>query len=234
MTLSVLQHDNFELFSPFFTERSRGSSATCINWQSSAWHSQLSLPTSRVEPSIHYTLLDFIECLPPFKRRLFDRDSLRYLKETYNSFLPGIHVPASYELCNAIILWGTKIGSENSRNEKSSYIQAYWASRSGEIDRHCTELYTGHVEYFFRQNIEIESGERVNIVMASVKWFQRHPRQNMFGPPVEVWTASMHEPFGPASFIPVNRINNLCAVCPLTVAREKVLVVTPLKRKMYL
>ena len=235
LALSAIEQDNIEIFSPFFAERSKGSSAT-IDWQSSAWHSQLSLPTSTIEPSMHNTFLDFIQCLPPFKRRLFDRDSLRYLKESYISFLPVelSNIPASYEICDAVTLWGTKIGSEKSRNEKSSYIQAYWSGRSGEIDMSCSELYTGHVQFFFRQNIQIECGERLNIVIACVKWFQRHPRQNMFGAPVEVWTAAMHESFGPASFIPVNRINNLCVVCPLTVERENVLVVTPLKRKVYL
>ena len=99
---------------------------------------------------MHYTFLDFIQCLPPFKRRLFDRDSLRYLKESYISFLPVelSNIPASYEICDAVTLWGTKIGSEKSRNEKSSYIQAYWSGRSGEIDMSCSELYTGHVQFF--------------------------------------------------------------------------------------
>ena len=120
---------------------------------------------------MHYTFLDFIQCLPPFKRRLFDRDSLRYLKESYISFLPVelSNIPASYEICDAVTLWGTKIGSEKSRNEKSSYIQAYWSGRSGEIDMSCSELYTGHVQFFFRQNIQIECGERLNIVIACVK-----------------------------------------------------------------
>ena len=234
-----LVHDNIKLFTTFFGDKERGSSAetiyTGMDVHSSTWHS-LSLPTNKVEPNMYYTSTSFSKCIPPFKRRIFDSDSLRYLKEAYTYFLPDIdvqNVPASYELYSAVLLWGTRLGSEHSRHEKSSYIQAYWAGRDGHINRDCIELYAGHVEYFFRQSIFVR-GEQTNIVMASVQWFQHHPRQHMFGSPVEVWTSSVHEPFGPASFIPINRIKNMCAVCPIQVERENVFVVIPLKRKVFL
>lgn len=161
---------------------------------------------------------------------------MRYLKEAYVHFLPDIDVDsiaASYELYCAISLWGDRLGSEHSRLEKSSYIQAYWASRNGYICKVCYDLYIGRVEYYFRQCIVVK-GEQINVIMASVKWFCHHHNRHAFGSPVEVCSSSLHVPFGPASFLPVHRIKNMCVVCPVVLAGETVLAVTPLTRKVFL
>ena len=67
--------------------------------------------------------------------------------------------------------------------------------------------------------------------MAAVQWLQELPDKNHFGVPYEVWPRSL---FGPASFIPINRIKNQVIVCPHVVNDENVFVVSPLKRSMFL
>ena len=234
--------DHMEFFRIFFTNNIRGSfketiCTTIENHFNSTCHSLLTLPIEEVKPNMLYTYqLNTCTLVPPFKRRLFDSDSLRYLKEAYVHFLPDIDVDsiaASYELYCAISLWGDRLGSEHSRLEKSSYIQAYWASRNGYICKVCYDLYIGRVEYYFRQCIVVK-GEQINVIMASVKWFCHHHNRHAFGSPVEVCSSSLHVPFGPASFLPVHRIKNMCVVCPVVLAGETVLAVTPLTRKVFL
>ena len=70
--------------------------------------------------------------------------------------------------------------------------------------------------------------------MASIQWFWHHPKRNAFGSPVEVWSASLHEPFGSASFIPVTRIKSLCVAVPLRLKGDNVFAVTPLRHKVFL
>lgn len=57
-----------------------------------------------------------------------------------------------------------------SRLERSSVVQAYWATKDGQITRECNGLCAGRVQFFFRQNILVEE-ERRNIIMASIQWF---------------------------------------------------------------
>ena len=66
--------------------------------------------------------------------------------------------------------------------------------------------------------------------MASVLWHQCHPNQYTLGSPVEVWTATLYEPYGPAMYIPVTRIKKQCAVCPLVY--EQVIAIIPLSHKI--
>ena len=94
------------------------------------------------------------------------------------------------------------------------------------------ELRFGQVEFYFRQNIQI-NGEISNIIMAFVNWHHHHPRKDFYGEPVEIWTSSLYEAYGPASFIPVSRIKNISAVCPTLIDNEQVLAVVPLNRKIY-
>ena len=44
----------------------------------------------------------------------------------------------------------------------------------------------------------------------------------------------MFEPYGPASFMPVQRIHNQFVSCKIELDDEHVIVVCPLPRKMYL
>lgn len=176
-----LVYDNMDLFEPFFANNKVGSCAdTIVNIDrqtGSAWHPLLTLSTDRVQPTVLYTCTSFMSVLPPFKRRLFDCDSLRYLKEAYSCFLPVDleEIPASYEMYTTVILWGMRIGSKNSRHERSSVVQAYWAGRDGCIAKENGCLCSGRVEYYFRQNVFIGE-KRENIVMALVQWFRHHPR----------------------------------------------------------
>lgn len=67
----------------------------------------------------------------------------------------------------------------------------------------------GVVDFFFQQSIMTSRG-RVVVVMACVDWLQLHPNCHLLGLPVELWCHQQYEPFGPGSYIPVNRIKSIC------------------------
>ena len=60
--------------------------------------------------------------------------------------------------------------------------------------------------------------------------------RHIISKPIELYIADFFEQFGPASFIPVGRINNICAICKLnfTSAIGTVIAVNPIKRKAFL
>lgn len=69
--------------------------------------------------------------------------------------------------------------------------------------------------------------------MAFVRWFQEHSARNSFMKPVEIWS-DMFKPFGPASFIPINKILDVCLTCTIKVNDEVVIAVNPIRKKIFL
>ena len=117
-------------------------------------------------------------------------------------------------------------------NEKYICIQAYWAGENGEILQNCQSLNAGKIEYFFSQNIQIGE-EYKEVFMMKVQWFEEHPQKEQIMEPIEIWNNILHKPFGPASFMPVLRIHQLCVACPLKLlTQEPVLVINPIRRKL--
>ena len=137
-------------------------------------------------------------------------------------------MPKFYEKCGVVLSWGERMTSYSCVSNKNCYIQAYWIKRGGIIHSECSQLHFGVVEYFFRQRIMIQNDYHI-LQMAKVRWLQELPFKN-FGKPYEVWPRDLCESFGPASFIPLNRIFNQCVVYLTNVNNENVYVV---KRKVF-
>ena len=134
---------------------------------------------------------------------------------------------ASVEFC------GYRYGSLDSRSERSSYVIAFWVGIDGSIDPATVDVRPAIVHYYFKQNIVIH-GELKSIVMAHVSWFQKHrDRHKHENGITEIWCKDVFEPFGPASFLPMQRIQ--CKIVGTVQAwkRENVLFVLPLEKKIY-
>ena len=56
--------------------------------------------------------------------------------------------------------------------------------------------------------------------MAHVKWFQEHNARYSFLDPVEIWCNDMFKLFEQASFIPVEKISEVCVTCDLSIDGE--------------
>ena len=59
---------------------------------------------------------------------------------------------------------------------------------------------------FFQHSISVGGSFKFHL-FAVVEWFKPHPSKNSLGEPTEVWCYDLFEPFGTASYLPVQRIN---------------------------
>ena len=105
---------------------------------------------------------------------------------------------------------------------------------NGNIDPATCNARPGVVSYYVKQNVLI-NGEWRTLIKARVAWFQEHPERHMHqSGTTEIWCKDIFEPLGPASFIPVQRIQRKFVGTVQKWKRENVLFVLPLERKMYL
>ena len=93
----------------------------------------------------------------------------------------------------------------------------------------------GCVEYFYSQRLQVgnDVDNHVEMKMAFVRWFQEHSCRHSFMKPVEIWS-DMFTPLGPASFIPLERIIDVCVTCTLSMNGEVVIAVNPMRKKIFL
>ena len=69
------------------------------------------------------------------------------------------------------------------------------------------------------------------LCLAKVLWFE-HPVETASLPgSVGLWCRTLLKPFGPASFIPITRIKEICITCELTIGGEPVLAVNPIRKR---
>ena len=61
--------------------------------------------------------------------------------------------------------------------------------------------------------------------MAYVKWFQEHTARNAYSKPIEIWCCDLFKPVGPASFLPIVKIQKVCATCNVLINDEVVTAV---------
>ena len=70
--------------------------------------------------------------------------------------------------------------------------------------------------------------------MAHIKWFQEHSAREKYLNPVEIWCSGLFKPFSPASFIPVEKIQEVCIMCDVSINDEVVTAINPKKKKVFL
>ncbi|CAB4040576.1 Hypothetical predicted protein [Paramuricea clavata] len=170
-----------------------------------------------------------------------DTDEHEYLSRVYTIFLPGLTTNDIPLLCDkyaSIAFAGERYGSTFSRLNRFAYILAKWAGRfHGDVDIESMDERLGIVDCFIRHSISYND-KVYSFCFAYVRWFQ-HPERfhygnagNMVAP--EIWCANMFECFGPASFIPVQRITRNFIAGYDKVNDETVLFVMPLARQIHL
>lgn len=71
-------------------------------------------------------------------------------------------------------------------------------------------------------------------LFAVVQWFEHHPFRNRLGDPVELWCYDLYESIGPASYLPVQRIQSKFVAGKDVFNQETLLVVMPLQQKVFI
>ena len=71
--------------------------------------------------------------------------------------------------------------------------------------------------------------------MVKVRWFQEHQSRNIQDLElVEIWSSDWYKSYGPASYMPLIRVHEVCATCIINVDGENVVLVNPVRRKLFL
>ena len=176
-------------------------------------------------------------CISPHRMDYLDDDELNFLMHSYSAFLQGVEFQngtAIFDRYAGVEFLGERYGSLDSRSNRSSYIIAPWVGVNGNIDPTTCNARPGVVSYYIKQNVFLD-GEWRTLIMARVNWFQEHPeRHNHRSGTTEIWCKDIFEPLGPASFMPVQRIQCKFVGTVQKWKRENVLFVLPLERNMYL
>ena len=118
-------------------------------------------------------------------------ESLQYLRNSYQTFLPGPHVDpleipefcCRYEVVN---WWSECLGKYKYSKRRDQVIRAFWPGQDGKIDVRAHSLCAGKLEYFFIQNILIHDVYK-QVAMAKIKWIQDHPEKARLPKPIEIW-----------------------------------------------
>ena len=152
------------------------------------------------------------------------------------AFVLGQNIIVPNSCCKIYFLKkaGETYGCLQSRNFRSANILVYWVGNDSNIhDLNKIDLTPrpGEVEYFLQQTV-YKSNQAFTFILAKVLWLLPVSSQLMehFGKPVQVWRYQLHERFGPAAFIPVQRIRSKYVHVPTKIRGLDVTIVLPRDR----
>jgi len=231
----IVESEHLSLFHNFLNSTTQDASSETLFGQDNSNSHANELTTAEL---LQGTVEDcHIKMLPPYALHHFDSDLLPYLKSCYSHYLPDIDILEVPQLCRKYkmaqfcshTLKGTKC-----TEEKFACIQAYWIGSDGKIsESQENQLCTGKIEFFFTQCLLVGS-EYKEVKMAKIKWFQEHHARFYMYKPVEIWCNDLYKPCGPATFMPLNKIREVCVTCEITINNEKVLALNPIRKKIFL
>ena len=126
---------------------------------------------------------------------------------------------------------GETYGCLQSRNVRSANILAYWVGNDGNthyLNKIDLTPRPGEVEFFPQQTV-YKNNQANTFILVKVLWLLPASPQLMehFGKPVHVWRYQLHERFGPATFIPVQRIRSKYVHVPTKIRGLDVTIVLP-------
>lgn len=133
----------------------------------------------------------------------------------------------------AIKLGSVLYGSTQSQTTRNSFVLANWAGTEGSLaaSKGRDDLRPRQILTFFRHRIKVKStlcnssDQRYEFYIARLNWYSEHPEHYAYRIAVEIW-CNTFDVFGPACFIPVQRIKSHCACGETIHQRETVIAVT--------
>ena len=120
-------------------------------------------------------------------------------------------------------------GSLQSQTTRNSFILANWAGHEGSLSTGCDDVRPQQVMSFFHHCIKVKSTQPYLpdqghvFYIARVNWYSVHPERYSYGVLVEI-SCNSFDVFGPACFIPVQRIKSNSSVGSIIYKRETVIV----------
>ncbi|XP_048255122.1 uncharacterized protein LOC125381851 [Haliotis rufescens] len=120
----------------------------------------------------------------------------------------------------------------NNRSLRNSLIYASWADSHSCLSNVLSPR-PARVKYFILHNLELHPGQTVQHVFAFVEWFKVSANDLGYLNPVTVWSAKCQND-GPASFLPVQRIQGKCAWHMEVQNCQRFIVTCPVPKSFYL
>lgn len=87
--------------------------------------------------------------------------------------------------------------------------------------------------FFFSQRLLIGHCYK-EVIMVKVKWLQDHPEKEALKHHIQLWCNNLFKPFGPASFMPLMRVHEICVGCKIDFKGEHLLAINPIRKKVLL
>ena len=185
-----------------------------------------------------WTASDDIVEMSTFRDETLDTDDLTALESVYKELLglcegTFLEMPHTIAEFKSLKVGSVVYGSSQSQTTRNSFVLANWAGHEGRLacSSGCNDVRPGQVISFFRHRIKVKLAEsylpeqRYMFYFARVNWYSVHPERFSHGVPVEIWCNSF-DLFGPACFMPVQRIKSNCSLGKKVYKQENVLGVT--------
>jgi len=189
-----------------------------------------------------------VKLLPPLHEHILFPEQVSNLNSLYKQLYPNkVVLPTSpfYSCSGRVALGNELIGSVMNATScnSCSVIVAYWPSRGDTLSNITySHKSVGVVQYFIKHQAKLKDSDAsetfsVQHIFAYVIWKQEHIQKDWFGISATV-SQTINEAPSMCSFLPVQRINAVCAYCTLNInfdeLTEEVFITIPLTTKFFL
>lgn len=158
---------------------------------------------------------DFSQITLPalFKMSVLSSDDFSNIKVVYKYLYNDAEhysFTRTIKIIKSMKIYGQRFGSSHDpRTRNSSHLMVSWAKQDGTMylaNEHSGVNRPGKVLYYILNKVEISKDIYREHVFAVVVWLTEHPRQYLYGKPIEIWDHSTYVQDGPATFLPVHKI----------------------------
>ncbi len=169
-----------------------------------------------------------------------DENDVSLLLCMYQSMYPDVTLTVD-DIPSLVIKFDTvTIGSERlcstSKNVANlCFVLANWSDESGNIDENDSFKRLGQIKYFFKHTVILPNDNPATHVLCAIQWYTEFTDTLPIGysKPVQVFRNTCIKP-GPASFMPVQRIDSKCAYSFTKVnGYSNCIVVSPVRFDLY-
>ncbi len=199
-----------------------------------------SLPIS--ECSSLWKLIDHISIKGKQTRYLLDLDDRVLLMNSYKAMYPNSHISIDnvYEMCfkvDTLRLGSQRLSCSSTHESKRCIVMANWCNLDGTITTDLENYKVGQIRYFLKHNLNL-NGQIITHIMCAVNWYAEcngDVYETGRLTPAMIYQPSNKILQGPAGFMPVQRINSVCAYCIRNVNGYKnCTIASPVKLNIYL
>ncbi len=174
-------------------------------------------------------------------RYLLDIDDRILLMNSYKAMYPHnyISIEDVYEMCfevDTLLLGSQRLSCRSKHESKRCIVTANWCDNDGNITTDLNDIKPGQVNFFLKHNLNL-NGQIVTHYMCALNWYTEFTDDSYNHG--QLYPSFIYRPCnkilaGPATFMPVQRIQSVCAYCIRTLNGFKnCTVASPVKLNIY-